>query len=190
MGGTLDLDPTIDTRIARRLRALRGERGWSLETLAAHSGVSRATLSRLENAEVSATAAVLGKLCAAYGLTVSRLMHAVEADYLPLLRAGEQPAWRDPESGLERRQVSPPAAALAGEVIACRLPPGARIGYPQPPRPGLEHHLLLRSGRLEVAFDGSRHELAKGDCLRYRLFGASAFATPDDSGADYLLFLV
>ncbi|WP_051556194.1 helix-turn-helix domain-containing protein [Nitratireductor aquibiodomus] len=56
-------DHTIDQRIAERLRALRQERGWSLEDLATRCGVSRATLSRLENAEVSATANALGRLC-------------------------------------------------------------------------------------------------------------------------------
>ena len=55
-----------DTRLAQRLRQLRGERSWSLEELATKSGVSRATLSRIENHEVSPTASVLGKLCAAF----------------------------------------------------------------------------------------------------------------------------
>lgn len=54
----------LDARLARRLAELRTSRGWSLDALAARSGVSRATLSRLENAEVSPTAALLGKLCA------------------------------------------------------------------------------------------------------------------------------
>ena len=55
-------DRDLDLRIAGRLKALRAERGWSLDALARRSNVSRATLSRLENAEVSATANVLGRL--------------------------------------------------------------------------------------------------------------------------------
>ena len=58
---------SIDKQIAQRLKSLRAERDWSLDELAKRSGVSRATLSRLENAEVSPTASVLGKLCAALG---------------------------------------------------------------------------------------------------------------------------
>ena len=69
---------TLDSQISARLRKLRAERNWSLDELARRSGVSRATLSRLENAEVSPTASVLGRLCAAYGLTMSRLMRMVE----------------------------------------------------------------------------------------------------------------
>ncbi|HEY9272046.1 helix-turn-helix transcriptional regulator, partial [Achromobacter sp.] len=78
-------DADLDRRIAGRLKALRQERGWSLDELAGRAGLSRATLSRLENAEVSPTASALGKLCGAYGLTMSRLMLMVEDDFAPLV---------------------------------------------------------------------------------------------------------
>lgn len=184
-------DPTtLDRQIAERLRALRLERGWSLDELAAHSAVSRATLSRLENAEVSPTASVLGKLCAAYGLTLSRLMHLVEEGFPTLVRPENQPLWQDPETGFRRRSVSPPARALAGEVLDCALPSGIRIAYDRPARPGLEHHLVMVEGELRLTVDGRTHDLRPGDCLRYQLYGASAFATPEDRGARYLLFMV
>lgn len=183
-------EETIDRRLAERLKALRADRGWSLEELAKASGVSRATLSRLENAEVSPTASVLGRLCAAHGLTLSRLMHMVEDDFPARVPRDLQPVWRDPATGFRRRQVSPPARALAGEAIEATLEAGTRIAYDAPPRPGLEHHLVLIEGRLEVTVDGTRHQLQAGDCLRYQLQGASAFATPADSTARYLLFMV
>lgn len=184
---TVDL---IDQRIAQRLKGLRAERHWSLDELAQRSQVSRATLSRLENAEVSATASVLGKLCAAYGLTVSRLMHMTEDGFTAVLSRATQPVWQDPETGFRRRSVSPPAQALAGEVIEGDLKPGTKIAYDAPPRPGLEHHLLMLEGQLQVTVDGKAHDLKTGDCLRYQLFGPSAFVTPLESGARYLIFLV
>lgn len=180
----------IDRQIGERLKTLRIERGWSLEELSRHSKVSRATLSRLEKAEVSATATVLGRLCAAYGLPVSRLMRMVEEDFAPLMRHGAQPVWCDPAVDFRRRSVSPPALPLAGEVIECALGPGVRIAYEHPPRPGLEHHLLLREGRLAVEIEEAAYDLGPGDCLRYVLSGRSAFATPADSGARYILFIV
>jgi transcriptional regulator with XRE-family HTH domain len=182
--------PSLDLRIADRLKTLRSERRWSLDELATRSGVSKATLSRLENAEVSGTAAVLGKLCAAYGLTMSRLMLMAEDGYQPLVRKDEQPVWRDCSIGFTRRSVSPPANPLAGEALVCELDAGAEITYDTPPRPGLEHHLLLIEGRLSVTLDKARHDLGSGDCLRYHLLGKSAFSTPDDSGARYVLFMV
>jgi transcriptional regulator with XRE-family HTH domain len=184
-------DASLDLRIAERLKALRAGRGWSLEELAKQSEISRATLSRLENAEVSATASALGKLCAAYGLTMSRLMHLVEEDgFAPVVRVQAQPVWRDPGIGFTRRSVSPPARTLAGEALACDLEPGVEIVYDLPPKPGLEHHLVLLEGTLCVTLDGRSHALEAGDCLRYQLFGKSVFSTPANSGARYLLFMV
>lgn len=181
---------TIDQRIAQRLKGLRAQRNWSLDELAGRSNVSRATLSRLENAEVSPTASVLGKLCAAYGMTMSRLMHMVEDEFAPLVRRGAQPIWTDREIGFRRRSVSPPAQTLAGEALECELEPGTHITYDHSPRPGLEHHLLLLDGELELSVGGRTYDLRPGDCLRYQLFGPSAFATPQHSGAKYILFMV
>lgn len=190
MGNNRSDDDALGRQIADRLKALRTAQGWSLDDLASKSGVSRATLSRLENAEVSPTAQVLGRLCAAYGLTMTRLMGMVEDGFSPLIRTRSQPAWADPSAGFVRRSLSPPAAALAGEVLECQLRPGARIDYPLPPRSGLEHHLLMVEGELALTIEGRRHDLVADDCLRYRLFGASRFETPAKSGARYLLFIV
>ena len=184
------MEISLDTRIAQRLRGLRAERGWSLDELSKRSAVSRATLSRLENAAVSATASVLGRLCAAYGLTMSRLMHMVEDDFAPLVHRDAQPVWTDPSVGFRRRSVSPPAGTLAGEVLECTLDPGTRVAYDRPPRQGLEHHLILLDGRLETEVGGQTHDLRPGDCLRYQLHGPSTFCTPADRGARYHLFIV
>lgn len=180
---------SIDKQIAQRLKSLRAERGWSLDDLAKRSTVSRASLSRLENAEVSATAAVLGRLCAAYGMTLSRLIRLVENEFQPLIPHDEQPVWIDPNTGFVRRSVSPPVQMLAAEAVECRLEPRTEIIYEEPPRPGLEHHIILVDGTLSVTIEGREHALHPGDCLRYQLFGRSEFRTGDQP-ARYFLFMV
>jgi len=181
---------SFDQRIGGQLRAFRTARNWSLDELSRQSGVSRATLSRLENAEVSPTANVLGKLCGAFGITLSRLMYLAEEEFSPLVSADTQQVWIDPETGFRRRAVSPPSASLAGEALACELEPDTLIEYDRSPRQGLEHHLYLLEGRLRITLDDARYDLHPGDTLRYRLFGKSAFATDADVGAKYLLFMV
>jgi transcriptional regulator with XRE-family HTH domain len=173
-------------RLAQRLRQLRLERHWSLDDLVARSGISRATLSRMENNEVSPTASVLGRLCVVYGLTMSRLLAQVEANADAVVARKDQPVWSDPDTGFRRRQISPPAPEFECELLECELAAGARIAYDAPARTGLEHHLYLRSGALEVILDGRSHALSPGDCLRYRLYGASEFRTAKRS-AQYLL---
>src|SRR5438128_9417706 len=89
-------DHDIERRIAQQLARLRAERGWSLQALAERTGISRATLSRLERSELSPTAAILGKLCTVYGWTLSRLMAEAESPPPNLVPAVEQAVWKDP----------------------------------------------------------------------------------------------
>ncbi|MFE0803641.1 helix-turn-helix domain-containing protein [Streptomyces sp. NPDC058812] len=174
-------DP-VDARLAARLAELRAERGWSLGELAERSGVSRSTLSRAERAEISPTASLLNRLCAVYGRTMSRLLSEVEAEPALLVRAGEQPVWEDRSAGFVRRSVSPPHAGLRGELVEGRLAAGADLAYDRPPVPGLEQHIWVLEGALEVTAQDVEHHLGTGDCLRMRVWGPTRFwcAGPED----------
>ncbi|MFK7753404.1 MAG: helix-turn-helix domain-containing protein [Sedimentitalea sp.] len=176
--------------LADRLKTLRQTQGWSMDQLAEKTDISRATLSRMEAGQVSPTAAVLGKLCAAYGLSMSRLMQMVEDRFTPHIPHAEQATWQDPGSGFQRRAVSPPAPGLSAEVIEGALPSGARLRYDQPFKPGQEHHLIVLSGALTLRLGDDRFELQTGDCLRYRLTGTSDFETNGPADARYLLVLI
>ncbi|MEP2715638.1 helix-turn-helix domain-containing protein [Pseudophaeobacter sp.] len=177
------------TRLAKRLATLRQDKGWSLDQLAEVSGLSRATLSRLEKAEVSPTAESLGQLCSAYSLQMSRLMMQVEETHAPLVPRDQQPLWHDPATGFERRQLSPPAPTLSGEIIEGHLPANQQISYDSPSRPGLEHHLILQEGNLSLSLSEQSYDLRPGDCLRYHLKGRSQF-TAGAEGARYILVLI
>ncbi|WP_030234786.1 helix-turn-helix domain-containing protein [Streptomyces sp. NRRL S-350] len=185
----MGIDTAADERLAQRLAELRLERGWTLEELARQADVSRSTLSRVERAEVSPTAALLGRLCAVYGRTMSRLLAEVEAGPAPLVRAGEQQVWRDGTTGFVRRSVSPPHGSLRAEIVEGRLPAGADIAYDRVCVPGREHHLWLFEGRLELTVDGATQPLGPGDCLRY-VSGASRFHSVGPGEARYALVVV
>ncbi|HYL79054.1 MAG TPA: XRE family transcriptional regulator [Bryobacteraceae bacterium] len=178
----------IDRRMARRLAALRAEQGWTLQTLAARTGISRATLSRLERGELSPTATMLNRLCAQYGWTASRLMVEAESGPPTIVRASQQVIWKDPESGYIRRLVSPPHPNLKAELVEVALPAGATVVYDTAPLPGLEHHLWMLSGVLSIEVEGTKFRLQKGDCLRYVLMGPSRFSCTRP--ARYLLSMV
>src|SRR3984957_14658723 len=93
----------VEASLSARVRLEREARNWTLADLAARSGISRAMLSKIERGEASPTAALLGRLSAAYGLTMSQLFARMEAS--PggqIARAAEQPAWQDPETGFRR----------------------------------------------------------------------------------------
>jgi transcriptional regulator with XRE-family HTH domain len=180
----------VERRIARRLARLRAERSWSLDAVADRTGISRATLSRLERAELSPTAAMLGKLCAVYGWTLSRLMAEAETGPPHIVRAGEQAAWTDPESGYRRRVVSPPSPGLRGELVEVVMPAGASVAFDAAPVAGLEHHLWMLEGLLTLEVDGSVFHVRPGDCLRYVLSGSTRFHCTGKRDARYLVALV
>ena len=166
-----------DHALASHLRTLREDRGLTLQELAARSGVSRATMSRIENGEVSPTAETLGRLATAFALPVSQLLAPMEQRFPALVRHADQSVWRDPEKGFSRRVVSPPSGQLELEIIECTIEPHQSISYDQPAIANHEHHLVLVAGALSLTVDGVRHELRAGDCIRYRLRGPSCFET-------------
>jgi len=182
-------DP-VDARLGVRLAELRAERGWSLGELAERSGVSRSTLSRAERAEISPTASLLNRLCGVYGRTMSQLLSEVEEEPALLVRAADQAVWEDKASGFVRRSVSPPHAGLRGELVEGRLAAGADIAYDRPPVPGLEQHIWVLDGRLEVTAQDTGHRLDAGDCLRLRVWGPTRFRSTGPEDARYVLAVV
>jgi len=183
-------DTDVEQRIARQLAELRADRGWSLDELADRTGISRATLSRIERSELSPTAAMLGTLCSQYGWTLSRLMAEAEMRPPTQVKADDQARWTDPASGYRRRAVSPPAANLRGEMVEVHMPPGATVSFDTAPIAGLEHHLWMLEGTMTIEVEGTTFTLATGDCLRYVLTGPSRFRNPGKRTARYVIAMV
>lgn len=178
---------TTEQRLAQRLALLRLKKGWSLEALAEITGISRASLSRIERGETSPTASLLNRLCIAYGLTMSRLLSEVEDAGAQFLQQAQQQVWHDRQNGYERRSVSPPTASFQGELVEARLQGGAFIDYNAPPVEGMEQHIWLLAGVLVFSLNDRLWRLEAGDCLRFHLTGRSSFHAPETAGAHYLL---
>src|SRR2546430_17727599 len=106
------MDTLVDDlgqRLAQRIRLERDGRGWSLAELAERSGVSKATISKIERAEVSPTAVVLVRLASAFDLTLAGLMLRAEGERDRLSRASEQPGLRGSQAGYLREKGIKPA---------------------------------------------------------------------------------
>lgn len=185
-------DPTpddIEARIAGRLKRRREELGYSLADLAERSGVSKPMISKIERCETSPTAALLGRLCAGLDITMSGLMAEVEPSSLALLPAGAQPVWRDPETGFERRAVSPAGTGSPVEIVRSHLPPGARIAYPALPAQSYDQHILGLEGRLTFASGNERFTIGPQDCLHCALDQPHSFANETAEPCRYLVII-
>ncbi|MBE9553599.1 MAG: helix-turn-helix transcriptional regulator [Proteobacteria bacterium] len=150
--------------IAARVRTEREARKWSLADLARHSDVSKAMISKIERGESSPTTAVLGRLCGAFGLTLSTFLTRAEGHARRLIRASEQPSWADPETGCVRTLISPNAGGPI-EIVAVDLPAGAEVTFPASIYAVFHQIVLVLAGRLTLAEGESKHLLEVGDCL-------------------------
>jgi transcriptional regulator with XRE-family HTH domain len=182
-------DSGIEDRIAQRLRERREWLKLSLEDLAQRSGVSRAMISKVERRESSPTAALLGRLCNGLGITLSSLMASAEEGPAPLLRAGDQPQWRDPATGLRRVAVSPPNTGSTVEIVRIELPRGATVAYEAQRHLDYTQHLLVLEGALGVTLGERALTLAAGDCLFMRTDQKVRFANEGARACRYLVIM-
>jgi transcriptional regulator with XRE-family HTH domain len=178
----------LSSRLAHRLRLERDSRGWSLAELAERSGVSKATISKIERAEVSPTAVVLVRLASAFDLTLAGLMLRAESQRGRLSRAVEQPVWRDPETGYLRKQVfSRPDHPV--EIVRVQLPPRQRVTLPASSYAHIRQLVWVQIGNLVITEGGERHSLGAGDCLGFGPPADTTFANETSAACVYVVAL-
>lgn len=190
------VDP-LGRQIAARVRAEREGRRWTLARLADASGVSQAMISRIERGESSPTAAVLGKLSAAFQLSIASLLTPAEgtpgegatAESGPgrVRRGTDAARWRDPATGYRRRQVAGPD--FPAEVAEIRLPAGARVPYPAAAFAFIRQVVWVLDGRLTFHDGDTVHELAEGDTIELGPPAERVFANNSSAECRYVVIL-
>ena len=155
-----DLSPTL-AAVGPRLRALRLRRAITLTDLAAQTGVSVSTLSRLESGDRKPTLELLLPLARAYGVTLDELVDA--------------PPTGDPRVHLRpttrQGMTMIPLTQRAGGIQAYKLiiPAGGRGGNNEPdPRTheGYEWVYVL-NGRLRLVLGEHDLVLAPGEAAEF-----------------------
>jgi transcriptional regulator with XRE-family HTH domain len=181
-------DP-FSASLAAAVHSARTARDLSASALAERSGVSRAMIAKIERGDAQPTAALLARLSAALGLTLSELVARAEGDGRRLLRAADQPTWTDPDSGYRRRAVSPnPGGPL--ELVEVELPAGARVEMPRGTYAfTLQHQIWVLEGRLRFREGDTEHELDTGDCLQLGPPSDCAYINPTAEPCRYLVAL-
>ena len=159
----------INSRIADRVRQLRAGRQLSLEALATRCDVSRSMLSLIERGESSATAVVLEKIATGLGVTLASLFDDPGAAPDPISRAADRKAWKDPQSGYVRRNISP-AFPSPIRIVEVEFPAGAKVAYETATREaGVAQQIWVREGSMEITMGKMTYKLDAGDCLAMTL---------------------
>ncbi|MDP9891432.1 transcriptional regulator with XRE-family HTH domain [Variovorax boronicumulans] len=180
----------LDALIATRLLALRQAKGLSLAELAELSGVSKAMISKVERAQSSPTAVLLGRLAAGLGVSLAQLLTEEKEKEAPqrLRTKAMQEVWRDPEAGYLRRQVAERGATGSGvELVEVELPRSAQVGYPRWSGKPYRQCLWMLEGALRVDYGDDRFELEPGDCLDFGVDRPLVFKALGRTACRYLL---
>ncbi|TQM42970.1 helix-turn-helix domain-containing protein [Pseudonocardia cypriaca] len=180
-------------RLGARIRLLREERGWSLRRAEEVTGVSRAMLSKIELGTAAPTVPVLGRIAEGFGVSISQLVGgrpaATPSENVVVLPAAEQPVFRVPGTGFERRSLAPRIAG-AVDLAVNHLPPGQSSDTFPAHRPGVQEVLTVAAGRLHLVLDDDRYELGHGDSIYFRADHAHRFDNPSDTEAAVFYIVV
>lgn len=177
----------LTTDLAATLRSERITQDLSVNALAEHSGVSRAMIAKIERGEAQPTAALLGRLSAALGLTLSELFARTEGQTPRLARLADQTIWVDPQTGYRRRSVSPAGGPV--QLVEVELPPGAEVAYPADSYALANHQIWVLEGRLVFQEGDVEHDLHAGDCLELGPPVPGAYRNVTDRPCRYLVVL-
>jgi transcriptional regulator with XRE-family HTH domain len=180
----------INSRIAGRLRRLRADSGLSLEALAGRTAVSRSMLSLVERGETSPTAVVLEKIATGLGCTLAALFDDPGVAAEPVSRAADRTAWKDPQSGYVRRNISPANFPSPIRIVEVMFPAGAKVSYESGAREtAVAQQIWVRDGAIEVTVGKITHKLAKDDCLAMQLDAPVTFRNRTRKAAHYIVVL-
>lgn len=155
----------LSTHIARRVRAMRLARGWSLGALAARASLSKTNVAKIESGEGNPSIETLLGLADALEITLGALIAADRSPGTQVLRLSEA-AYVRSQSGLEGRSLWSDGRDRRVETNELLMEPGVDY-HSQPHPPGTEELVICMSGSLEVGPEGHEVELGERDAARF-----------------------
>jgi transcriptional regulator with XRE-family HTH domain len=156
----------LASALARTLQSLRAERGWSLDQLAARSGVSKGVLVALEQARSNPNMSTLARISDAFGVPVTYLLD-VPAEPNVRVTGPDQARtlWRGPSGGTGTI-VAATDAPWAAELWRWELMPGESFGG-DPHAAATREMAWVQAGTLTLTVAGARHQVGPGQCARF-----------------------
>jgi transcriptional regulator with XRE-family HTH domain len=176
---------SVPAEIAARVRAERARRRWTLDALAARSGISRRLLVQIEQGAANPSLATLLKLAAALGIALTELV-ADEPEAAPVgivAAADELTLWSTPAGSSARLLVGHGPLELWAWVLAA----GDRRDS-EPHRPGSLELLKVHTGSVSLEVGEHRVEVRDGAWLNATL--PHAYANRGASPATFTLVVL
>jgi transcriptional regulator with XRE-family HTH domain len=158
----------INENLGRRVKKLRGDRGWSLEELANVSGVSKSMLSEIEREKANPTLSVTFRIARAFGLNLQELIETSEsASSIQVIRSTERSQVYRSDKQCEIRTLSPLNLEKEIEFYQVTLKPKGELRS-QPHYEGTREFLTVETGSIRIESGKDHVELENNDSATYR----------------------
>ncbi|MFB7272339.1 helix-turn-helix domain-containing protein [Streptomyces sp. NPDC056244] len=155
-----DLDQLTQS-LARNLKRWRGERGFTLDALAARAGVSRGMIIQIEQARTNPSVGTTVKLADALGVSITTLLDYEQGPQVRIVPESQAVRmWSTPAGSSTTLLVGTEARGPL-ELWSWTLMPGdASSSDPHPP--GTTELLHVTAGELTLVVDGEPHTVPAG----------------------------
>jgi transcriptional regulator with XRE-family HTH domain len=166
--------------LSERVTALRQQHRFTLEQLAAASGVSRSMLSQIERGRANPTLAVTYRIAQAFGISIGELVDDPAAGATIERIRGDDPGMlfrADHECSI--RTLSPLHQEKAVEFYEIVLQPGARMAS-SAHYEGTREMFSVADGRAQIDVGPDSSTLETGDTAHYRADVDHVIGNPGD----------
>jgi transcriptional regulator with XRE-family HTH domain len=178
----------LKRRVGENVERLRKSRGFSMERLAALSGVSRAMLGQVESGESMPTIGLLWKISRGLDVRYADLLGDERVGDIVLLPAKESKVLRSGDGDFESRALFPFDTRRRAEFYELRLRAG-HVERADPHAEGTYENLVVHSGRLRLTIgDAQPVEVKAGDAIYFRADVPHTYENPGTR--DALMYLV
>ncbi len=152
----------VNAAVGRNVRAGRTRLAWTLEELAARSGVSKGMLHQVEQARTNPSIATICRLADALGVSVASLVEAPEVPSARVVRADQAiPLWSGAPGSSHRLHPS-----------------------------GTRELLLVIDGELTMEVDGVPHRVGAGDAIAFVADCAHAYRNAGEAPVRFAMAVV
>ena len=155
----------INKKISTKLKKIRKERGWSLDTASLETGVSKSMLGQIEREESSPTIATLWKIATGFQTSFSSFLDAPE-NKATIKRPGILKTIDPHDSGVRVSTLFPYNPATQFEVFIIELAPGCEH-LSSPHDQGVTEHIMTTEGTMEILADGKWHKIKQGEGFKF-----------------------
>ena len=157
----------IERMIGRQIREFRKARGLKLEELAGACGISKALLSKIENAKVSSPISTYSSIAASLGINFGDLLRGEEETGCVVIRRDERKLVSRKRSAhgyqFESLGFKWPNKKF-NPFLLTYLPRSRKTPLPNFTFQG-EEFIFLLEGEIEMFYERERYHLSPGDCL-------------------------